>query len=248
MRKIMFDNFPKTRQELPLEYIKIYENHIRENRDGKTAVTSLSQRMEGWLHKKVAIGSGENKSTLEIGAGTLNQLQYESVGAEYDVIEPFKALYEDSTEKNKVRKFFDLIEEVPLKSRYNRIISCATFEHIENLPYVVSKSGLLLCEKGQLRVAVPTEGGFLWKLSYTMTTGVEFWIKHKLNYSVIMKYDHINTIDEIQSVIKWFFRDVSTQRMGFGKHLSFYTFFCAETPDINRCNEYITSQCKDNNG
>jgi len=238
----MFENFPKTRPILPQEYAAIYKEHIKKNRDGDTAVTSISQRMEQWLHRKVAEGSASHLSTLEIGAGTLNQLQYESVGSEYDVIEPFKALYENSKAKHQVRKIYDLMDDVPLTNKYDRITSCAVFEHIENLPYMVSKSGLLLNGGGQLRVAVPSEGGFLWKFAYTMTTGVEFRLKYKLNYSVIMKYEHINTVNEIGDVIKWFYKDVTTIRLGLGKHFSFYTFFEAKNPDISRCKKFNNNQ------
>ena len=35
-------------------------------------------------------------ATLELGAGTLNQLAYEPAGHAYDIVEPFKALYSDS--------------------------------------------------------------------------------------------------------------------------------------------------------
>ena len=75
----MFDNYPKERVELPKEYQKIYSEHYKKNREGKTSATYLSQKMETWMHKKVAkdIKGIYNKSTLEIGAGTLNQLGYE---------------------------------------------------------------------------------------------------------------------------------------------------------------------------
>jgi len=238
----VFDQYPKIRQPLPKEYLAIYEEHIKKNRDGETSVTSISQRLEKWLHKKVAEGSAPDLTTLEIGAGTLNQLQYESVSESYDIIEPFKALYENSSLITQIGNIYNLIEDVPLTNRYDRITSCAVFEHVENLPYVVGKSGLLLNDNGQLRVAVPSEGGAFWKIGYTLTTGIEFRIKRKLNYSVIMKYEHINTVDEIESVIKWFYKDVSVKRFGLGKHFSFYTFFAAQNPDIERCNGYLKSQ------
>ena len=234
----MFENFPKVSKPLPPEYAKIYEQQYKSNRSGATVASSASQRMEAWLHKNVAKDSSLDLSTLEIGAGNLNQLKFESIGTEYDIVEPFKALYENEKSKDQIRTIYDLMEDVPVTNKYDRITSCATFEHIHNLPYVVAKSGLLLKENGCLRSAVPSEGGALWKIGYSLTTGLEFRMRYKLDYSVLMKYEHVNTVDEIHAVIKYFFKDVSVNRFGCGKHFSLYTFFLAKNPIIDRCIAY----------
>jgi len=234
----VFEDFPKTREPLPPEYAEIYERQYKSNRSGDTSATSVARRMERWLHKKVAKDSASHLATLEIGAGNLNQLQFEPIGAEYDIVEPFKALYENEKDKSRVRAIFDFIEDVPTTNRYDRITSCAAFEHIDNLPYVVARTGLLLKDNGCLRVAVPSEGGFLWKLGYSLTTGIEFRMKYGLNYSVLMGYEHINNVDEILDVVKYFFGVVSINRFGFGKHFSFYSFFNACRPNVSRCEEY----------
>ena len=235
----VFENFPKTRTPLPPEYARLYESQYKSNRSGSTTATSAAKRMESWLHKKVAKDSGRHLATLEIGAGTLNQLQYEPLGEAYDIIEPFTALYENEAHKPLLRNIYTLIEDVPLTNRYDRITSCAAFEHIPNLPYVVSKTGLLLKEGGCLRTAVPSEGGMMWKLGYTLTTGVEFKRQYKLDYSVLMKHEHINNVDEIHEIISYFYKDVSVSRFGIGKHFSFYSFFVAHKPDIDRCKQYL---------
>ena len=75
----VLDKFPKKRIELPEAFQKIYNQHYLSNREGKYKTTSLSQKLESWMHKKVAedvVKSKEQFSTLEIGAGNLNQLKY----------------------------------------------------------------------------------------------------------------------------------------------------------------------------
>src|SRR5690606_27055470 len=108
----------------------------------------LAQRMETWLHRQVSrdvVGdASSNKSTLELGARTLNQLPYEPPSTAYDIIEPFTALYEDSPLLGRIREIFDDISEVPSDRRYDRITSIATLEHICPLPEVIAQSGLLL--------------------------------------------------------------------------------------------------------
>src|SRR4051812_950135 len=91
-----FPRFPKQRVPLPPEYEAIYLKHYRNSREGNSQILGLAQRAERWMHRQVARSaqSGRPKATLEIGAGTLNQLAYEPGTEPYDIIEPFKELYQ----------------------------------------------------------------------------------------------------------------------------------------------------------
>ncbi|MCL1864165.1 MAG: class I SAM-dependent methyltransferase [Defluviitaleaceae bacterium] len=234
----IIDKFPKKRKLLPPQYADIYDSHYKSNRNGETVASSLSQRMESWLHLQVAKDASQNKSTLEIGAGTLNQLDYENPGAVYDIVEPFSALYSNSKHKDKIKNTYNLIDDVPIGKKYDRITSCAAFEHICDLPYVVSRAGLLLKDDGVLRTSVPNEGGFLWKIGYSLTTGLEFRLKHGLDYSVLMEHEHVNNITEITEVISYFFKGIEVKRLGVGKNFSLYSFILAQNPHLERCKEY----------
>jgi hypothetical protein len=70
--------------------------------------------------KDIASVNSEQLSTLEIGAGTLNHLSYEPNILEYDIIEPFNQLYEDSNLLNRVRKIYSDIVEIPFSTWINR--------------------------------------------------------------------------------------------------------------------------------
>lgn len=110
----MFDNFPKVRKPLPSKYQEIYESFYKSNRNGDTTASGVAQKMERWLHRKVASdtkGISGNK-TLEIGAGTLNQLSYEKDFSHYDIIEPFAALYKDSIHLSKIHKIYNDISDI----------------------------------------------------------------------------------------------------------------------------------------
>jgi hypothetical protein len=236
----MFEDFPKKRTELPEEFRKIYASHYKKNRGGKTLATSLSQKMESWLHKKVAgdCRDGKQRSTLEIGAGTLNQLQYEN-NAPYDIIEPFRTLFENSSELKKVRHVYNDIDDVEAGNRYDRITSIATFEHIEDLPKVVAKSCLLLNEGGTLRVSIPNEGTFLWTLSWKLTTGLEYRIKYGLDYGILMKYEHVNTADQIEEVLSYFYSKVKCSVFGISKGFAFYRFYECSAPKTDVAKRYL---------
>ncbi len=226
----IINKFPKQRKELPVEYKTIYEQYYVENRNGLTKASSLSQKVEGWLHKKVAKTGGSNKKTLEIGAGTLNQLDYECCQV-YDIVEPFRSLFENSPSKKKVRNIYNDVSEIPDGEKYDRITSVACFEHICNLPEVVGKVSGLLKEKGVLSVSIPNQGYFLWKLGYTMTTGREFNKRFGLNYDVIMNYEHVNSADEIEIILKHYFKNVRRSFFGIGKNFSLYRYYECSLPD-----------------
>ena len=236
----MFENYPKIRIDLPLEFQKIYSEHYKNNREGQTSASSLAQKMEGWLHRKVAkdvIGI-KDKSTLEIGAGTLNQLRYEQT-IPYDIIEPFSELYTHSEFRNRVNKVYKDIDEIGDLDHYDRITAIATFEHITDLPKVVAKTCIHLNKKGTLRVSIPNEGTFLWKLGYKLTTGVEFKLKYGLDYSILMNYEHVNTANEIEQVLKYFYGKVKCSCFGINRKIAFYRFYECSNPKIELAQEYL---------
>lgn len=238
----MFDNFPKSRQPLPPDDERIYKKYYSENREGGSIASSLSQKLESWMHRKVAQDvKHDNKalSTLEIGAGTLNHLPHEPYTKPYDVVEPWSYLLERSSFLKRIRKIYPGIEEIPLDTKYERILSIASFEHILNLPEVIARCGLLLNHGGQLRTAIPSEGTLLWKMAQKMTTGLEFRLKYNLDYAVLMKYEHVNTAIEIEEILGYFFSRVRCSVLGLHKKFSFYQFFICSVPHLDRCRSYL---------
>jgi hypothetical protein len=236
----MFEKYPKKRSKLPEEYREIYSIQFKENREGATKVTSISQKMETWLHKKVAadLKGKLNRSTLEIGAGTLNQLHYENTRP-YDIIEPFTELFFNSPLKEKIDTIYKDISEIDSTKKYERIISIATFEHITNLPEVVAQTCILLNKNGTLRVSIPNEGTLLWKLGWKLTTGVEFKIRYGLDYETLMRYEHVNSAQEIDEVIRYFYENVKCSYFGLNRSLAFYRYYECSEPILERAGNYL---------
>ena len=165
--------FPKTRPTLPPKLQAIYTRQYIENRSGETPAASMSQRLERWLHRRVAedVAQGAAGATLEIGAGTLNQLNFEPAGA-YDILEHFEELYRDSPRRARLRGVYADIAEVPATETYDRITSVAALVHICDLPRVLARAARRLRPGGALRSAIPSYGGFLWKIVCMFTTGL----------------------------------------------------------------------------
>jgi hypothetical protein len=240
MSNTILSLYPKTRADLPAEYKAIYEKHYFANRNGEYKTTSLSQQLEGWMHRQVAadISTGTTASTLEIGAGTLNQLPFEPAVGPYDIIEPFRALYEQAPGRERIRHAFDDISEARAHGPYDRITNVAVFEHIMDLPVVVAHSALLLTPTGTLRVAIPNEGTLLWKLG-TMVTGQEFKRKYGLRYEVLMRYEHVNTANDIEQVLHVFFGSLRCKVFGLCKSLGFYRFYECSKPNTERAEQFL---------
>lgn len=241
----MFKQFPKSRPELPVDFQSIYAAHYRSNRDGATAGASLAQKLEAWMHRQVAsdvakneIGGDFDASTLEVGAGTLNQLAYEPPGAVYDIVEPFSALYADSPYLGRVSEVFAGISDVPPDRRYARITSIATLEHVCDLPQLVARMGLLLAQDGVVRVAIPSEGTPLWTLAWRLSTGLEFWLRYRLDYGVMMRHEHVNTAQEIEEVLRYFFGQVACRVFGLSRSFSLYRYYECRYPMKDRCSSW----------
>lgn len=233
---------PKVRPPLPEGIARIYQSCYKVNRQGGTPASSLAQRMEAWLHRQVAADVAADRSprtTLELGAGTLNQLPFEPAVGPYDIVEPFTALFEDSPLLERVRHAYADIGEVPPDARYDRITSVATLEHVCNLPELLATAALLLAPGGTFRAAIPSEGTPLWTLGWRLTTGLEFRLRHGLDYGQLMRHEHVNTAREIEGLLRYFFAEVEMRTFGPSRRLSLYQFLACRGPDVGRSEAYL---------
>ena len=239
-----FPAFPKQRKPLPPEYAAIYLQHYRNSREGNSQILGLAQYAERWMHKQVAadVHASEPKATLEIGAGNLNQFPYEPGTTPYDIVEPFRELFESSPHLGRIRNIYNDVTEIPASTRYDRITSVAVLEHICDLPGLVARSALLLAEGGTFRAGIPSEGTILWRLGWQMTTALDFRSRYNLDYQVLMKFEHVNTAREIEEVLRYFFAGVRARVFGLGRSLSFYQFFACSKPRRDRCDAFLKSE------
>lgn len=237
----LLSRFPKTRPPLSADLQAIYARQYKENRQGGTTAASLAQRLEAWMHRQVAadVGSGALRETLELGAGTLNQLRYEPFTHPYDIVEPFAELFADAAERGRIRHAYADIAEAPANARYDRVTSIAALEHICDLPLVLARSAQLLGPDGVLRAAIPAEGGLLWRLGWSLTTGLEFRLRHGLDYGELMRHEHVNTAAEIEALVKTLFAEVEIRSFGLGRQLSLYRFIAARRPRLDLAQSWV---------
>lgn len=231
--------YPKVRGQLPPEYEALYKEEYQLNRSGKGTAVSIAARLEQWMHRKVATPP-QTSPLLELGAGTLNHVPWESAGGLYDVVEPFIGLYRESPYVRRIRNFYPDISDIPPENSYARIISIAVLEHVLDLPALVARACLLLKDDGRFIAGIPSEGGLLWYFAWRFGTGLDFWFRRRLNYGVLMRQGHVNTAKEIIKVLNIFFTIVSIDRFPLPLlHGSFYTFIEAKIPRKNLAAHFI---------
>jgi len=213
-----------------------YVEHYRANRSGQ-GVSRIVMQLERWMHREVARRPAE--TILEIGGGNLNHVPYHPAARAYDVVEPFRELWEDSPHRHSVRAIFGDIAEIPERAAYDQVLSIAVLEHLTDLPFLMARSALLLRQGGSMRAGFPSEGGFLWGLAWRSTTGIAYRLKRGLDYGGIMRHEHVNSAPEILQLMGYFFAQVELSRFPSPwHHLSFYTVASAAAPRLERCRRW----------
>lgn len=233
--------FPKRRATLPERYQLVYADEYHRNREGHDLASRVGVSLESWMHQVVARGgraSGAGR-LLEIGAGTLNHVRYESDVVSYDIIEPFAELVQRSGRQSSVRHVYGTIEDLPTAARYDRMVSIAVLEHVLDLPRLIATSCLHLEERGLWQAAIPSEGAFLWQVGWRIK-GIPFRLRTGLDYGFLTHWEHVNDAREIESLISLFFEDVAVDRFPTKLfHASFYTYIEARRPRMEIAREYL---------
>jgi SAM-dependent methyltransferase len=239
-----FRQFPKIRPPLPEAYLALYDREYLANRTGGGVANRLARKAESWMHIKVReTARKRSEEILELGAGSLNHLAWERDFSAYDIVEPFRKLFEASGHLRRIRHVYDQLSAIPPERQYDRILSVAVLEHMVDLPREIALACMRLRDGGVFCAGVPSEGGRLWELAWRYGTGTAFRRRTGLDYAVMMHHEHVNTADEIESCIRYFFRDVSIARFPLpALSLSLYTFLSATGADKERCARFLESR------
>src|SRR5215467_12951504 len=110
-------SYPRVRPPLPPAHQAHYLNEYRINRNGSTCATGLAAKAESWMHRKIAARRSGGR-ILELGAGTLNHVPYESAFTVYDFVEPFEDLWSGNPLLPRTSAHFPDIREVPPGNLY----------------------------------------------------------------------------------------------------------------------------------
>jgi hypothetical protein len=233
----LLDSYPRQRPPLSEAMAARYVTLYQQSRNGVGLVFGITQKLEAWIHRKVAAVKGA--PVLELGAGTLNHVAYEDAAVAYDIVEPFTALYAHSPALSRVRQVFDDVAAVPLEAVYGRVISIGVLEHMTDLPRCMARAALALVPGGVFQAGIPSEGGLLWGLTWRMSVGLWLRLRSGLSYGEMMRHEHVNSAREILALTAYFFEDVRVQYFPLPHvQASLYIYIEARRPRRERCEAY----------
>ena len=100
------------------------------------------------MHRRIAAEQVVG-NVLELGAGGLNHVNYETTCARYDVVEPIADIVLNSPSYGQVDQYlggYDEFVELAFTGEltYQKILSVAVLEHLTHLPWIVAASALAL--------------------------------------------------------------------------------------------------------
>jgi len=153
------------------------------------------------------------RTTLEIGAGLGEHLQYEKL-----TDEQLSEYYCNEFRENmaaEIRRRYPAVKTVvgdcqqrmPFADEFfDRIVAVHVLEHLPNLPACIREVYRLINKRsGRFLVVIPTEGSPAYALARKISAE-RLWNKHfNVNYAEFYKREHINLPDEIQEELAPYF-------------------------------------------
>jgi SAM-dependent methyltransferase len=150
-------------------------------------------------------------TTLEVGAGIGDHLEYESLSPEqrrnYYAVEMrqnvMDSLHASHPDVNAL--VADVQERLPFEDRFfDRILAVHVLEHLPNLPACI-KELHRLC-RGELLIVIPCEGGLAYSLARKISAERIYRKRYGGSYKWFYTREHINLPDEIVEELKPYFR------------------------------------------
>ena len=169
--------------------------------------------MSGYLfslgHKNLEknLEKSEYKNVLEIGAGTEPQLKYiNHKYNKYTVLEMSDYAIEHLQKKYKKIHIlkYDGVNLPFSDNSFDRIILSHCLEHIQNFEVFLEILMKKLKRGGVLSLSQPTDPGFLWRFGRYLRQAITLKDrKSREEYYYIMANEHINSVFNIFSVLKY---------------------------------------------
>lgn len=189
----------------------------------------------GFNHEYVVAHSPPDfKSTLDVGAGLGEHLEYEkNLGLEQ--LQNYVALEIRPEMADTIRRRWPTVQVNGLDcqkampfadGRFDRIIAIHVLEHLPDLPAFLREARRLLRKgTGRLLVVIPCEGGIGYTLGRRFTSKRMFEARYDVPYEPFIAAEHVNQAREVLEELKALF---------CVEHRSFYPLL-VPLVDINLC-------------
>lgn len=123
-------------------------------------------------------------------------------------------------------------EALPFKSNsLDHVLSIYMLEHIPDLEGSLREVHRVLGNNGSFYIALPAEGGFLYKLGRELTTKRFVERNFDIDYDEVIKAHHLHNYPEIEEMVKKYFtiKRISYLPFGFLPSYHLNAFICLKT-------------------
>lgn len=163
------------------------------------------------LEKTYSINSHENLNVIETGAGDgihfqfVNQSKIKSYMM-LDNSETFinSAIDEYSSNPKCSFKLADAYCNYAEDNFYDRLIACHVLEHLDKPHIYLERWSKIVKSGGVISILLPCDPGILWRLGRTTGIKTKFY-KAGIDYNYWMAREHINSIYNLMSMIRFYF-------------------------------------------
>jgi ubiquinone/menaquinone biosynthesis C-methylase UbiE len=221
------NKWPKSFPPLTPEQVAISDDFMKHWHDVLPAKYGIVDEFNHtYVVKNAAVGF---KRTLEIGAGSGEHMNYETLTDEQT--KNYVAVDIRENMVAELHKKFPAIQAVVGDCQQNmgfqngyfdRILAIHVLEHLPNLPEAV-KEMYRLCDKenGRLAIVIPCEGSLAYSLARRISAQRVFERRYNQSYRWFIEREHINLPDEIFGEISKYFEMSSSTYFPIPVHLKF---------------------------
>lgn len=191
--------WPKVLPELTEEQRRVREDFVAH---WHTVLPAKYSAIEKFNHNWPAKFAAPGKTTLEIGAGLGEHLEFEPPfePGTYVCNELRPPMAEEIKRRHPEVEVVvgDCQERLDYPdASFDRVMAIHVLEHLPNLPAAVRELRRLVKPDGRLIAVIPCEGGMAYSLARRISAQRVFEKRYKMSYDWFIAMEHINLPDEI---------------------------------------------------
>lgn len=198
--------WPKVLPEIEPEQQAVIDDAIKRWHENLPGAYRVIERFNHRYPLRSMPRAPKRYRTIEIGAGLGEQLAYEDLSRQdYTCVEMRGEMARTIEERypSVTTIVGDCQQRLPLDDgSFDRAIAVHVLEHLPDLPSALDELHRLLRPGGAFSVVIPCDPGFVYGIGRRFTAQRDFERRYKMSYDVFIRREHINSPQEILSLLR----------------------------------------------